>query len=108
MVNIGVDFMKGEKHDFVRVLLSSLSSTSKVPTRAALVKFFTFNKLKDGKQYLQVYHIEVDDEAEREKSLFDRSFVLPLASFTNPNPNLLIGNFDEEYEGTAVTRNGLP
>ena len=102
MVNIGVDFMKGEKHDFVRVLLASLSPTSKVPTRAALVKFYTYTKLKDGKQYLQVYHIEVDEEAEREKSLFDRSFVLPLAKFTNPSPNLLIGNFDEGYEGNAL------
>ena len=104
MVNIGVYFMKGEKHDVIRVLLFSLSSTSKVPSRSALVKFYTYTKLKDCKQYLQVYHIEVDGEAEREKSLFGRSFVLPLrlANFTNPNPNLLIGNFDEEYEGTAL------
>ena len=49
-----------------------------------------------------LYHIEVDEEVETEESLFGRSFVLPLPNFPNPNPNLLIGNFDETYEGIVL------
>ena len=103
-IAVEVPFLSDTSKKEMHVHLASLTKHSVIPDRQRWVKLFAYVKLKQGKQYLQIHHMEIDQDREKNEAYLKRSFILPPLKLPESmeKPNVFIGNYDPAYEGTGL------
>ena len=101
---VAVGWLSDTQRPDMIVHLPSLTKDSVIPNSERWVKLYAYVKIKQGKQHLQIHHMEIDEDRERKEMYLKRDFIFPPINLNAvvQLPNVFIGNFASSHEGPAL------